>query len=119
MALKSLAHMTFGAMLLVSGNAIAAQRTMISDYTGLACAVNSNGAFMRAQPNEKSPKLKMLADGTQLHILGGRQFGKFVAFPNSDAEFARTWLKVRQLDSKGKMTGVTRWVQSGSVNCGG
>jgi hypothetical protein len=90
----------------------AAQRTMISDFTGLDCAVNSDGGSLRAEPNVEAAEILSLSDGTEAHIYGGKQFGKFVAIPNSDEEFARTWFRV-------KAKGVSGWIQSGSINCGG
>jgi hypothetical protein len=96
----------------LSALAFAAPRTMISDFTGLDCAVNSDGAALHSEPKVESAQIKSLPDGTQVHIYGGKQFGKFVAIPNSDEEFARTWFRV-------ETKGVSGWVQSGSINCGG
>jgi hypothetical protein len=98
--------------LALSTIAPAAQRTTISDFTGLDCAVNSEGGAMHAEPTVDSAKIKSLPDGTEVHVYGGKQFGKFVAVPNTDEEFARTWFKI-------KAKGAIGWIQSGSVNCGG
>jgi hypothetical protein len=90
----------------------AATRTMITDFTGLDCAVNSNGGDFYVEPSVDSDMIQQLDDGTEVHILGGKQFGRFIAFPSSDEAFARTWFKI-------KAKGQIGWIQSGSVNCGG
>lgn len=93
--------------------AAAAPRTMISDYTGLDCTINTDDSILYRDPDVASPKVAKLADMTTVHILGGKQFGPFVAVPSTDEEFARTWLKVRMASGK------IAWAQSGSINCGG
>ena len=87
-------------------------RTLVSDYTGLDCATNQDTAIF-ALPNLKSAPLFKAADLTEVHILGGTQFGPPVAFPNTDEEWARTWLHVR---TKARKVG---WAPAGVINCGG
>jgi hypothetical protein len=97
---------------LLSLAASAATRTMIQDYTGLDCTVNTDDSTMYAEPSIDSDEVLTLASDTSVHIYGGKQFGPFVAVPSTDEEFARTWLNIK---AKGKMG----WIQSGLVNCGG
>jgi hypothetical protein len=92
--------------------ASAGQRTMIREFTGLDCTTNQDTSI-HAKPDIASPAVAKLPDMTPVKILGGKQFGRFVAFPNTDAEFARTWLRLRTRD------GQTGWTPSGAINCGG
>ena len=103
----------FGFILLAAFGAAAqaAPRTMISDYTGLDCATNTAG-FVYEQPNLKSATVTKLDNDVTVHILGGKQFGPFVAIPGTDEEFARTWLHI-------KFGKTSAWIQSGAINCGG
>ena len=95
-----------------SGGVCAPRRTMIKEFSGLDC-LTSQEAEVRAAPDTGSPVLAKLPFETPVKILGGKQFGRFVAFPNTDAEFARTWLQISARDGR------TGWVQSGGINCGG
>jgi hypothetical protein len=97
---------------IATGGASAAQRTMIGEFTGLDCLTNQE-AEVRSTPDVASPVLFKLPNETPVRILGGKQFGAFVAFPNTDAEFARIWFQIRTGDSK------IGWSQSGGINCGG
>ncbi len=97
---------------IASGGASATERTMIGEFTGLDCLTNQE-ADIRSAPDVASPVLLKLPIETPVKILGGKQFGPFVAFPNTDAEFARIWLHVRTRNSR------TGWSQSGVINCGG
>jgi hypothetical protein len=104
------------ALMAITG-AEAAPRTMISDYTGLDCSTNA-AATAYEHPNDANG-VDVIADQTEVHIFGGKQFGKFVAIPNTDAEFARTWLQVARVQADGKPSKKRYWIQSGLVNCGG
>ena len=89
----------------------AAPRTMIADYTGLDCTTNVSGPVYEKPDVNSHPVANLDSDKT-VHILGGKQFGPFVAIPGTDEEFARTWLHI-------KFGGKTAWIQSGAINCGG
>lgn len=112
--MKRLAWLTGFALLLAPAalKATAAPRTMISDYTGLDCTINQD-APVYADPDGGAKTVAKLADQTSVHILGGKQFGPFVAIPGTDEEFARTWLKIRMAGGK------IAWIRSGAINCGG
>ena len=97
---------------LAAAPAVAAERTLITDYTGLDCATNQETAITAA-PDAKAPLVVKAADQTMVHIMGGKQFGPPVAFPQSDSEWARTWLHVRLAGHK------SGWAPAGNVNCGG
>ena len=97
---------------LLATPALAAERTLISDYTGLDCATNQETAINFA-PDAKAKLVVKAAEQTPVHVMGGKQFGPPVAFPQSDSEWARTWLHVRLAGRK------SGWVLAGTVNCGG
>lgn len=92
--------------------AAAAQRTLITDYTGLDCTINADDTFMYARPTLMSGIVAKLKDLTAIHIHGGKRIGKFVAFPNTDEEFAQIWFEVGTGGKRG-------WVQASHINCGG
>ena len=94
-----------------------ATRTMISDYTGLDCMTNT-AAPVFDHPNDVNG-VDVFEDRIPVHVFGGKQFGKFVAIPNTDAEFARTWLRIARVLDNGKPSNKRYWVQSGNINCGG
>jgi hypothetical protein len=90
----------------------AADRTLIEDYSGRDCATNQATPIYSAPDLASKPVLEA-ADQTPVHVIGGKQFGPPVAFPYTDAEWARTWLHVRLPARK------LGWAPAGVVNCGG
>jgi hypothetical protein len=108
--------------LIVTTCAYAASHTLIGDYTGLDCATNRK-TTVYAKPFNPEGKSEDaagdIADQTPIHIFRGRQYGKPVAIPNTDAEFARIWFEAARIDDTGKPLKARFWLQSGFINCGG
>jgi hypothetical protein len=87
-----------------------AERTLITDSTGHNCTVNQD-TVLYVGPDLKARVATKLAELTAVRVIGGRQFGPPVAYPNTEDEFARTWLQVRTRDRK------SGWAPSGVVTC--
>jgi hypothetical protein len=88
----------------------AAERTLINDSTGHDCTVNQD-TVLYVVPDLKARVVTKLAELTVVHVVGGRQFGPPVAYPNTEDEFARTWLQVHTRDRK------AGWAPSGVITC--
>lgn len=94
-----------------SATAGAAGRTYIGEITGLDCVSNQASALLEStEPGAAT--IGKLPEDTPVKILGGKVIGKSVAFPNTDDEWNRTWIRIR-------FNGKTGWVNAGKVNCGG
>jgi hypothetical protein len=91
--------------------ASAAARTYIGEITGLDCVSNQAATLVESTaPGART--VGKLPEDTPVKVLGGKVIGKPVAFPNTDDEWNRTWIRVR-------FNGKTGWVNAGKVNCGG
>ena len=97
---------------LIASPAHATQRTLITDLTGRNCMINQD-TELYVQPDLKARVAAKTPELTEVHIIGGKQFGPPIAFPMTDDEFARTWLEVRTPDRK------IAWAPSAVVDCGG
>jgi len=95
---------------LIALPAAAADRTLITDSIGHDCTINQD-TVLYVGPDLKARVATKLAELTVVHVIGGRQFGPPVAYPNTEDEFARTWLQVRTRDRK------AGWAPSGVVTC--
>jgi len=97
---------------LVAASLSASGRTLISDSTGRDCSTNQPTPI-HATPDLKSKTVLDAAEDTPVHVIGGQQFGPPVDFPNTDSEWARTWLHLRLAGRK------FGWAPASVVNCGG
>ncbi len=95
---------------LIAFPAGAAERTLITDSTGHNCTINQDTSLY-VGPDLKARVATKLAEQTVVHVVGGRQFGPHVAYPNTEDEFARTWLQVRAPDRK------MGWTPSAVITC--
>jgi hypothetical protein len=103
---------TLAAAALIAAATCASGRTLISDSTGRDCSINQPTPIY-ATPDLKSKALLSVAEDAPVHVVGGKQFGPPVDFPNTDSEWARTWLRVRLAGAK------FGWAPAAVVNCGG
>ena len=78
------------ALALGAAEAGAKERTLITDYTGLDCTRSTKQRRLSPRRVRRRSRWRDSADLTQVHVLGGKQDPPNVAFPNSDAEWART-----------------------------
>jgi hypothetical protein len=92
-------------------SAAATQSTLIEQDTGQDCTIDQS-SVLYALPNLKSAVVVKTPELTQVHILGGQEFGQPVAFPHTEEEFARVWLHVRTSERK------VGWTPAGVVDCG-
>jgi len=97
---------------LLAACAGAAARTLITDDTGLNCSTNQETPIYSGPDLQSKPLLKA-AEETAVHVIGGKQFGPSVDYPQTDSEWARTWLHVRLAGRK------LGWAPASVVNCGG
>jgi hypothetical protein len=95
---------------LIAFSAGAAERTLITDSTGHNCSINQD-TNLYVGPDLKARVASKLAEQTVVHVVGGRQFGPPVAYPNTEDDFARTWLQVRTPDRK------VGWATSAAITC--
>ena len=102
---------TFAAAALIAASLSASGRTLISDSTGRDCSTNQPTPIY-ATPDLNSKALLNAAEDTPVHVVGGKQFGAPVDYPNTDSEWARTWLRVRLAGRK------FGWAPASVVNCG-
>ena len=99
------------ALVALSAPAGATQSTIIEDYAMRDCTINQD-TFIYALPNVKSSIVAKTPEMTQIHILGGQEFGPPIAFPHTEEEYARVWFHVRTAERK------VGWAASNFINCG-
>ena len=92
--------------------ACADARTLITDDTGLNCSTNQETPIY-SSPDVKSKPVLNAAEETPVHVIGGKQFAPLVDYPQTDSEWARTWLHVRLAGRK------FGWTPASVVTCGG
>ena len=99
------------ALVLLAGPAGATQSTLIQEETSRNCTIDQD-TVLRALPNVQAAVAAKAPALTQVHILGGQEFGPPVAFPHTEEEYARVWFHVRTDERK------VGWAQSNVVDCG-